>query len=283
MSSGFPYNGLDGNEALEAHKRLRRIIDQSGLLRSMATASALTRIDRQSLSGALAPLIERLQEQRAAMAPLLESKARLDEVFAPLVERLAEQRSAMAPLLESKTRLEQVFAPLTEQIAGLQLDVASSLNVAVLASAQWQGNVAKLALGREVGEALQRITDLASIKLAMPTSDGVTRLAELIDAGEFDNDLLDEAEESLAGDVELSEAIDQAADALAAARPYLSRDRARQIVVFWVWLMYGAGLWAVAVFGSPALVAVPAALGAPAAPQAARAVADRLVPRDDEN
>jgi hypothetical protein len=47
--------------------------------------------------------------------------------------------------------------------------------------------------------------------------------------------------------------------------------------------MYGAGMWAVAVFGSPALVAVPAALGAPAAPQAARAVVDKLVPRlDDE-
>lgn len=261
MRPGFPYNPLIGNEVLEAHKRLSKIIGQSGVFDAIASQTALSKIGTGlASSGAVAgltPVIERMREQQAAML------------------------IGLAPMFESQARLRELFAPLAEQIAGLQLGVASSLNVAVLASAQWQSNIAKLAVGSEVGEALQHITELASMRLALPTSDGFSRLAELIDAGELDEELLSEAEEGLAADAALSEAIDRAADALAASRPFISRDRARQIIVFWVWLMYGAGLWAVAVFGGPALVAVPAALGAPTAPQAARAVADRLMRREE--
>lgn len=252
-----------GNEVLEAHKRLSKIIGQSGVFDSIVSQTALSKIETglasSSAVAGLTPVIERMRQQQAAM----------------LV--------GLKPLFESQARLTELFAPLADQIAGLQLGLASSLNVAVLASAQWQGNVAKLAVGSEVGEALQRITELASVRLAMPTSDGFARLAELIDAGELDEQLLSEAEGGVVADAELSEAIDRAAEALAASRPFISRDRARQIIVFWVWLMYGAGLWAVAVFGGPALVAVPAALGAPAAPQAARAVADKLLPREEDD
>lgn len=217
MRSGFPYNPLIGNEVLDAHKRLSKILAQSGALAALDSNSALSKIGKQPTSA-----------------------------------------------------------------RRLQLDVASSLNVAVLANAQWQTNIAKLAVGSELGEALQRITELASVRLALPAGDGFSRLAELIDAGEIDEHVLWEAEESIEIDVELSAAIELAADALAQSRPLISRDRARQIIVFWVWLMYGAGLWALAVFGGPALVAVPAALGAPAAPQAARKVGDKRVPRLDE-
>jgi hypothetical protein len=173
------------------------------------------------------------------------------------------------------------LSPMTEKIARLQTEIASSLNVAILSQTKWQADLASLAMGPQVGGALRQIAELASIKLAMPTADGVSRLAELIEAGEIDVQLVDEAEQSIAINTELSQAIDEAAGALAASRPFLSRERARQLVVVWVWLMYGAALWAVAIFGPPALVAVPAALGAPAAPEAARAVADMLLPRRD--
>ena len=262
MRPGSPYNPLIGNEVLEAHKRLSKIIGQSGVFDSIAAQSALSKIG-------------------AGIAP--SALAGLSPVFVRIREQQASMLAGLAPLFESQTRLKELFTPLAEQIAGMQLGVASSINVAVLASAQWQSNIAKLAVGSEVGEALQRITELASMRLALPTTDGFSRLADLIDAGEVAEELLSEAEEGVAADAELSEAIDRAADALAASRPFISRDRARQIIVFWVWLMYGAGLWAVAVFGGPALVAVPAALGAPAAPQAARAVADRLIPREEED
>jgi hypothetical protein len=89
----------------------------------------------------------------------------------------------------------------------------------LLASAQWQSNIAKLAVGNEVGEVLQRITELASMRLAMPTSDGFSRLAELIDAGEWTRSSSVEAEEAVAADAALSEAVDRAAEALTTSRP----------------------------------------------------------------
>ncbi len=277
--------------ALEAHDRLSKVGVLAG---SGSGLVAMDRLQKQlDASAGVASTVERLQKQLAISPEVLSIMEGVQQQLAAssgvlsVMERIRAQQSSVSPVMGSflaqQAAMKSVLSPLSATIARLQAETASSLNVVVLTQAKWQADVARLALGPEVGGALKQIAELASIKLAMPTADGVARLAELIDAGEIDGELVDEAEQCLASDTDLSEAIDRAAEALAASRQFLSRARARQLVVVWVWLMYGAAMWAVAVFGSPALVAVPAALGAPAAPQAARAVADKLVPRlDDE-
>ena len=276
--------------AFEVQERLNKLVVQATAAPALA---AMDRLQKQlAASAGVASTVERLQQQLAASAGVgsimegVQKQLAASSGVLSIMDRIKAQQSAVSsvigPFLAQQAAMKSILSPLSSTISRLQDETASSLNVAILTQAKWQADVARLAMGPEVGGALRQIAELASIKLAMPTSDGVDRLADLIDAGEIDGELVDEAEQSLAIDTELSEAIDRAADALAASRPLLTRNRARQLVVVWVWLMYGAGLWAVAVFAPPALVAVPAALGAPAAPQTARAVADKLVPRRDD-
>jgi hypothetical protein len=247
---------------------------QQQLAASAGVAFTVDRLQKQlATSSGVVSVMEGVQQQLAASSGVLS-----------IMERLKAQQSSlgsvMKPFLAQQAVMKDVLSPLSETIARLQAETASSLNVPVLAQARWQADIARLAMGPQVGGALKEIADLAAIKLAMPTADGVARLSELIDAGEIDDELVEEAEQSLSSNTELAEAIDRAAEALAATRPFLSRDHARQIVVVWVWLMYGAGLWAVAMFAPPALSAAVGAFGAPAAGEAARKAGDLIVPRE---
>lgn len=259
--------GSGDDEVVKARKDAERKLSRGASSSStMAALAAQDRLNKLAMQVSVAPgltAIDRLQKQLAASSGVLS-----------VMERIKAQQvsvaSAVAPLLVSQAALRSALAPLSSTISRLQLETASSLNVAVLAQAKWQADVARLAMGPEVGRALRDIADLASMTLAMPTADGVARLAELIGAGEIDGDVVDEAELSLSNDAELAAAIDRAAEVLAASRPFLSRDQARRLVVVWVWLMYGAGLWALAMF-APAVSAAVGAFGAPAAPERQRA------------
>lgn len=205
---------------------------------------------------------------------------------APALERWREQQRqiarSIAPVINTRVQMKEFLAPLGDQIARYQQDMAQQLSVAVLANAQLQTRMTNLVVSAEFTDALRRINDIAAVRLSVPTDDGITRISDLIDAGEIDEESLHDAEEGVAGDVELSEAIEAAAEALSKSRPVLSRKRARQIVVFWVWLTYAAGLWAVAALTNPGVAALPGALGLPAAPAVAQAVGRKVVPPSED-
>ena len=140
-----------------------------------------------------------------------------------------------------------------------------------------------MVVSSEFTETLHRIHDVAAVSLTMPTEEGLNRLSELVETGEIDDEALESAERGIAANVELSAAIDNAAEILSADKPFISRRRARQIIVFWVWLMYSGALFAVAVLTTPAVAAIPSAIGLTSAPAAARAVSLRILPsKDDE-
>ena len=289
-----------------AHKRLKRVSVPASTVAAVQAQDRLNKLAMHAATGPALVAMERLQKQLAVSAGMASTVERLQKQLATspgvisimdgvqkqfaassgvlsVMDRIKAQQSSVSsvtgPFLAQQAAMKSVLSPLSATIARLQSETASSLNVAFLTQAKWQADFARLAMGPEVGGALKQIAELASIKLFMPTADGVTRLSELIEAGDIDGALVGEAEQSLASDTELSEAIDRAAEVLAASRPFLSGERARQLVVVWVWLMYGAGLWAVAMFAPPAVSAAVGAFGAPAATEAARKVGDRVVPR----
>jgi hypothetical protein len=250
----------------------------------------LTPEEREALRSALSNPVFAASIKRATDAVEVFNRqiaAGLVTSIAPALERWREQQReiarSIAPMINTQVQIRNVLAPLAEQIERFQQDFAAQLRVAVVAHAEVQSRMASVVAGSEFQEALRRISDIAAVRLSVPTDDGLTRLSDLIEAGEIDEETLDEAEQGVAGDALLSEAVELAAEALSKSRPLLSRKRARQIVVFWVWLMYGGALWAVAVLTNPGVAAVPGALGLPGAPAVAKAVGNKVVPpKEDE-
>jgi hypothetical protein len=195
--------------------------------------------------------------------------------FSPVLEKWRDQQRQLAqavmPLINTQAQIQIAMAPVIERTERFQREMASSLSVPIMANAQFQTWAVDMA------EALQRINDVTAVKLAMPTEDGFRRLSDLVEGGEIDEETLGVAEQGIAADVELSAAIDSAAEILAKSKPFISRKRARQIIIFWVWLMFGSVLYVVAVLTTPALAAVPAAFGL-SAPAGAKVVSNKLFP-----
>lgn len=140
--------------------------------------------------------------------------------------------------------------PFMVQVAAQQRSMAKSLEVPLARYAEAQS---RLIMTPELTRAMERLRTASRVHLELPDEDGLDRLARLIDDGEISPDTVSAAETGLAGEAELSEAIEDAAEHLHASRPWISRARSRQIVMVWVWLMWTAAA-ATIVLTSPAEV-----------------------------
>lgn len=110
---------------------------------------------------------------------------------------------------------------------------------------------------------------MSRLRFELPNAAGLDRPAGLIDEGEFDAEVLSAVDAGVSANTELSEAIDEAAEELSRAWLRISRRRARQMVVVWVWLMWTAALTVVAVAAPPTIATFVSLAGLPAGLQAA--------------
>jgi hypothetical protein len=115
----------------------------------------------------------------------------------------------------------------------------------------------------EFTEAMHRVRELSQVDLQIPDEDGFDRLAELVQSGKIDEETIGYAEEAVAENAELSEAIDAAVEEFVKRRPLVPRKIVRAMIVTWVWLMYGGVLFVIAVATTPIAAALPGAVGAP--------------------
>ncbi len=159
------------------------------------------------------------------------------------MQRLSEQAAAniaaqMEPVLQAsklplaaQKQMRLTLEPMFTQIAARQREWARALAVPVLADVHTQSQLTGLVVNPEFTRSLQQISDLSRMRVELPDAAGVDRLLGLLDEGEFDAETLSAAEDGVAADAQLSEAIDEAAKLLSSARPWVSRERARQMGV----------------------------------------------------
>ncbi len=251
-TTGAADDGDDTPLTPEQREALRRAVSNPALMEALKRAApTLAAFNRQALIS-VAPALERLREQQRQMA------------------------QSIAPLISRQVQMSNILAPIADQVAASQRNLAKQLSL----------NLNSLVVNpAELAEAFERISRIASVGLTMPTDDGLARLADLIDAGEIDEDALDYAEESVAANTELSESIDDAAEMLSRTRPFISRRRARQIIVFLVWFAWTAGLVTIAVIAPSEIAAIPGAAGIAAGSAAAKRAGrefDKRYPPEDE-
>ena len=259
---------------------------RAALVRAFSTPAFTRSMEqlRQQISSPLEGALQQLNQQvtagvAAQLEPVLRASRLRNEA---LMKAIQPQLSAQvaAPL-----RMRAVLEPMFAQIAERQREWAKALAVPLMANAHIQSQLAGLAVNSEFTRSLDRISALSRLRLELPEDAGFDRLSELIDEGEFDAETLLAAEDGVAADAELSAAIDEAADVLAQARPWISRMRARQMVVVWVWLMWTAALTVVAVAAPSPIATYVSLAGLPAGKEAAKRAGeqfDRRSPPEDE-
>jgi len=216
-----------------------------------------------ALTASLVAINAQVQDLAASVSRTLAAQV------APVALAVRRQQEALvrgvAAVVLSRQRLDEVLRPISEEIAAAQTQWASALAVPVMAQARLQARIAGLVVTPELTAALDRINDLVRVRVVFPDGDGLARLDAMIATGDVDADTLAAAEASVSSDAELSAAIGAAADALAVAGPWIPRERARQLVTFWVWAMWSAALFAVSVAAPAEVVTALGAMGAPAA------------------
>lgn len=218
------------------------------------------------------------------MRQAMERDATLSPVLSAWRQQQAELGRLMASYTSTHTQVQAMMRPVAEQMSALQAQWARSLAVPVLEYPRLPSRFTEVVVGSEFTEALRRINELARVPVTMPNDDGITRLAELIDTGEIDEETLSTAEAGVASDADLSAAIDDAAEVLSRSRPWISRKRARQLIVFWVWFMWSAALVVATVAAPPAVAALHAATGLPNGHAAAKRAGeefDKRYPPED--
>jgi len=219
-----------------------------------------------ALTASLVALDAQVQDLAASVSRTLAAQVAPVALAALAAQRQQEELvREFAGAVLSKQRLDEALRPMSEEIAAAQTRWASALAVPVMAQARLTASIAGLVVTPELTAALDRINDVVRVRMVFPDGDGIARLDSLITSGDVDADILAAAEAGVASDVELSAAIGAAADVLAAARPWIPRERARQLVTFWVWAMWSAALFAVSVLAPPEVVTALGAMGAPAA------------------
>ncbi|HEU5034486.1 MAG TPA: hypothetical protein VFT62_06990 [Mycobacteriales bacterium] len=203
-------------------------------------------------------------QARAIIAPSLKNIQL--EVTRGIAEKLAEQQRQRNQLIAQQFLMQ--FKPIiTPQILSAQRELVKSLAIHTSPNAR---------------EALRNVAEAAAIQAEAPDEAGFRRLDELLTDGSLREDSLDAAERAIAENAPLEAAIDEAAEALASAHPWLSRKQARRLVVVWVWLMWAGAIFVASVVAPPAVTAAASAtgIGAPVAAGKAGAVFDRLFPPD---
>lgn len=257
----------------------RRLSDEqrAALLRAVSTPALTESLER--MQSQLRPIAEQVNGSLSrALAAQLEpvlSTARLQ----------ASIRESIRPLIEQQMDTRKLMEPMFAQIAAQQQQWAETLAVPLMANAQWQARVAGSLVTPELTAALQRITKIARVRLELPDTDGIERMSGLIDSGEIDATTLETAEAGIGSDADMAAAIDGAADVLARERPWMSRKRARQVVIVWVWLMWTAALVAIAVAAPPIVGTITGAAGLAGSKDVAKkagAEFDKRFPPEDE-
>lgn len=255
----------------------------------------LTKAQRAALvrafsTPALTLSLERMRSQFSSIAEQVNGQfARVLAAQLEPVLRLTTMQTSFAeslqPVIKQQLDTRRMLEPLFTQIAERQQQWVKALVVPLAANARTQAQLAGLLVTPELTAALERINEVARLRFELPDQDGLDRLSGLVESGDIEPSTLEAAEAGVASDVDLSAAIDEAADVLARERPWLSRERARQVVVVWVWLMWTAGLVAIAVAAPPIVGTIAGAAGLAASKDAAKRAGERFdksFPPEDE-
>lgn len=199
-----------------------------------ALAEQVTRQLSRTLAAQLEPVLRtsRVQVPPETLQSITASQTAILKSLDPIMPQIAAQQ---------KVWIEQALAPLTKKIQLPQVAIDPIITP-------------------ELAAAMQRINENLRVPLAPLDEDDFDRVSELIDAGEVDETLLEAAELGLNADESLQVSIDEAADVLARGRKGMSRARARQVVVFSVWLAWLGALVALVVLDAPVAGVVAGAL-----------------------
>ena len=264
----------------EQRAAIARAISTPELRESIARFNGqFARIAQQITGNQFRPIAEQVngtigKAMAAHLAPALKS-SRVQTNFG----------ESLRPLIEAQLSTRKVVEPMLAQIAAQQQQWAKALAVPLISRQQFQSQFQNLVVSSEFTSAMRRVRELAEVELEVPNDDGFDRLAALVEWGDIDEETIGHAEEAIASNTALSEAIDSAADEFVKRRPLVPRKVARAIIVTWVWLMYGGVLYVIAVMTDPMIAAVPGAIGAPGAVDMAKKAGetfDKLVPPKDE-
>lgn len=259
---------------------------RAALVRAFSTPALTSSLEqlRKQIKSPLAGPFQQLNQQvtagfAAQLEPVLKASRLRNEALVKAIQ------PPLFAHVAAQFRLRPVPEPMFAQIAERQREWAKALAVPLMANAHIQSQLAGLVVNSEFTRSLERITELSRLRLELPDTAGFDRLSELIDEGEFDAETLSAAEAGVAADAEFSAAIDEAAEVLSQARPWISRKRARQMVVVWVWLMWTAALTVVAVAAPSTIATYVSLAGLPAGQEAAKKAGeefDRRFPPEDD-
>lgn len=266
------YTGADGDDE-------PRLTDEqrAALVRAISTP-------------ALTASLERMQRQFRSMADQVNGAFghTMAAQLGPVLKASRIQTTigeSLRPLIEQQLNTRKLMEPMFAQIAAQQQQWAKTLAVPLMANAQLQARMAGMLVTPELTTALQRINEISRVRLELPNEEGIDRVSRLIDSGEIDAATLETAEAGVGSDADMAAAIDEAAEVLARERPWMSRERARQVVIVWVWLMWTAGLVAIAVAAPPIVGAITGAAGLPGSKDVAKKAGkgfDKRFPPEDE-
>lgn len=152
--------------------------------------------------------------------------------------RVQAQSEIFQSAMDNQSAIRKALEPMLLQVAEQQRSLTEGALSSITKSIQLPRISVEPIITPELAAALQRINENLRVPLAFPDEDGFDKVSELIDAGEIDETVLETAELGLGSDASLQVSIDEAANALAKERKGLSRARARQVVVFCVWLAW---------------------------------------------
>lgn len=168
---------------------------------------------------------------------------------------------SLPPLIEQQLNIQKLMEPMLTQIAAQQQQWAQALAVPLAANAELQARMTSMLVTPELNDALRRISESARVRLEFPDAEGIDRVSGLIDSGDIDAATLETAEAGVGSDVDMVAAIEEAAEVLVRERRWMSRERARQVVIVWIWLMWTAALVAIAVAAPPIVGTITGAAG----------------------
>lgn len=167
-----------------------------------------------------------------------------------------------------RTMINDAVAPMLTHVQRFQSEMAKSLAIQT---------------GLGLQSALEQVANAAAIHSALPDVAGLRRIDELLASDVLHEDALDAAEASMAEDPELLSAIEAAADKLAETHKWLTRQRARRLIVTWVWLMWSAAVFAASLVPGVGGLVNAAGLDSKTVAGAAGKGFDHAFPPEDED
>lgn len=270
MTTFIAADGDDDEPSLTDEQR-------AALVRAVSTPALTASLER--MQRLFRPIAEQVNGSFGrAMAAQLEPVLRASRIQTTIGESLR-------PLIDQQLHTRKLMEPMFAQIAAQQQQWAKAFAVPLMANAQLQAGMAGMLVTPELTAALQRINEISRVRLELPDEEGIDRVSRLIDSGEIDATTLETAEVGVGADADMAAAIDEAAEVLARERPWMSRERARQVVIVWVWLMWTAGLVAIAVAVPPIVATITGAAGLAGSRDVAKKAGDEFdkrFPPEDE-